>query len=121
MGRVLLVDDDEGILEALQIAIESEDYEVLTTTKGEQSIDLAKKYYPNVVVMDLLLSGKNGSELTVELKSCGETRNIPVILISAHPGAEKTATDCGADEFLAKPFSLDDLLQRIAKYMPPNS
>jgi DNA-binding response OmpR family regulator len=68
-------------------------------------------------VLDVLLSGKDGRELVKYLKTQKETRSIPVIVISAHPTAEASALEAGADLFLAKPFDLSYLLNNIGEFI----
>jgi len=114
--KVLIVDDDEAILEAIQIAIEGEGYSVETLTDGEEALDKAKKYKPNVILLDLLLSGRDGSEIVKEFKTNNGVKDIPIVMISAHPSAKKSALDSGADHFLAKPFDLDELFKVLGKY-----
>ena len=72
---------------------------------------------PDLILLDLLLSGKDGREIVKYLKSQEETRHIPVIMLSAHPSAEETARLAGADDFVAKPFDIVVLLTRIAQYL----
>ncbi len=70
-----------------------------------------------MILLDVLLSGKDGREIVKYLKSQDETRYIPVIMFSAHPSAEETARKAGADDFIAKPFDIDELLVKIAHYI----
>ena len=72
---------------------------------------------PDLILLDVLLSGKDGREIVKRLKSQEETRHIPVIMFSAHPSAEKTARAAGADDFVAKPFEMDEILAKIAKHV----
>jgi DNA-binding response OmpR family regulator len=67
--------------------------------------------------VDVLLSGKDGREIVKHLKSQEETKHILVIMSSAHPSAEQTAREAGAEDFLAKPFEIDELLAKVAKYL----
>jgi len=72
---------------------------------------------PDLILLDVLLSGKDGREIVKQLKSQEETKSIPIIMFSAHPSAEKTAREAGADDFVAKPFHIDFLLAVVAKYL----
>jgi DNA-binding response OmpR family regulator len=65
-------------------------------------------------LLDVLLSGKDGRTIARQLKSQEDTKHIPIIMFSAHPSAEQTAREAGADDFIAKPFEIDDLLEKIA-------
>ena len=114
--HILVVDDDPGILDALRILFESEGYRVQTCEKGDyvESLRNASGTLPELFVLDLLLSGKDGRTICRMLKSQEGTRHIPVLMISAHPGAEQSVKEVGADAFLAKPFTIDDMLDTVA-------
>src|ERR1700730_2768827 len=115
--KILVVDDERDILEFLQVILEDEGYAVVTTDKDEYLENIHRGGLPDLILLDLLLSGKDGREIVKYLKSQEETRHIPVIMLSAHPSAEETARLAGADDFVAKPFDIDVLLTRIAQYL----
>jgi DNA-binding response OmpR family regulator len=115
MKKVLIVDDDHAILEAMQLAIEDEGYSVSVIADGNLAAVEAKKVMPHIILLDLLLSGKDGTEVIAMLRKQKETKDIPVILLSAHPTAAQTAKKCGATGFLAKPFDVDELLDIVQK------
>jgi DNA-binding response OmpR family regulator len=115
--RIFIVDDEQDILEFLQVILEEEGYSVVTSDKGEFLEQLHNGVLPHLILLDVLLSGKDGREIVKYLKSQEETKSIPVIMFSAHPSAEKTSRQAGADDFLAKPFNIDDLLAKIAHYL----
>jgi CheY-like chemotaxis protein len=115
--KILLVDDEPDIVEFLQELLEEEGYTVAITDKAEYLEKLHHGGPPDLILIDVLLSGKDGREIVKHLKSQEETRHIPVIMFSAHPGAEKTARAAGADDFVAKPFEIDEVLAKIAKHI----
>ena len=115
--KILVVDDEPDILEFLQIILQEEGYTVMTTDKGEYVEKLHDGGLPDLILLDVLLSGKDGRDIVKHLKSQDETRHIPVIMFSAHPSAEETARACGAEDFVAKPFEIDVLLAKIATYL----
>ena len=115
--RILIVDDEPDILEFLQVILEEEGYAVVTSDKGEFLEQLHNGGLPHLILLDMLLSGKDGREIVRSLKSQQETKSIPVIMFSAHPSAEATARQAGADDFLEKPFHIDVLLEKIASYL----
>ena len=115
--RILVVDDEPDILEFLQVILEEEGYAVVTSDKGEYLEQLHNGGLPHLILLDVLLSGKDGREIVKDLKSQQETKHLPVIMFSAHPSAEQTARQAGADDFLAKPFEIDVLLEKIAHYL----
>ena len=116
--KILVVDDDPDILDALQFMLEDAGYEVKTTEKGEYAENLhdTNSGLPDVIILDVLLSGKDGRLICQKLKSQEETKRIPIIMISAHPNAKQSVTAVGADDFIAKPFDMDELLAKIAQY-----
>ena len=116
--KILVVDDDPDILDALQFMLEDAGYEVKTTEKGEYAENLhdTNSGLPDVIILDVLLSGKDGRLICQKLKSQEETQRIPIIMISAHPNAKQSVSAVGADDFMAKPFDMDELLATIAKY-----
>ena len=115
--KILVVDDEPDILEFLWVILEEEGYTVATTDKGEYVEKLHNGGLPDLILLDVLLSGKDGREIVKQLKSQEDTKHIPVIMFSAHPSAEATARACGADDFLAKPFDIDELLTKVANLL----
>lgn len=116
--RILVVDDDPDILDALQLLLEFAGYEVKTSEKGEYAENLRDTNggLPHLIILDVLLSGKDGRLICQKLKSQEETKSIPIIMISAHPTARQSVAAVGADDFVAKPFDADELLAIVAKY-----
>ena len=115
--KILVVDDDPDILEFLQELLELEGYTAVVTDKAEYLKKLHNGSLPNLILLDVMLSGTDGREIVKDLKSREETMHIPVIMFSAHPSAERTALAAGADDFVAKPFEIDELLEKIAMHV----
>ena len=113
--RILIVDDEPDILEFLQIIFEEAGFLAVTTEKGDYLEKLHQGAMPDLVLLDMLLSGRDGREIVRQLKSNGKTKHVPVIMFSAHPSAEKTAREAGADDFVEKPFDIDVLLQKVER------
>lgn len=114
--RVLVVDDDHGILEALSILLEEAGYTVKTTPDGSKVPVEIHSFSPDVILLDIWMSGQNGHDICKNLKSTDTTKRIPVIMISANRDMEKISKACGADDYVAKPFEIDELLNKVAKY-----
>ena len=114
--RILVVDDHEGILEVMKMSLEMEGYEVTTSLTGAyfQHMD---PNLPDLILLDVLLSGEDGRVLCQRLRADEQTRYIPVILLSAHAGLREDAEVCGANDFLAKPFRLSVLRNIVKKYL----
>ena len=115
--KILVVDDEPDILEFLQVILEEEGYIVATTDKGEYVEELHNGGLPDLILLDVLLSGKDGRLIAKHLRSQEDTKRIPIIMFSAHPSAEETARQSGADDFLAKPFDIPALLEKVEKYV----
>ena len=112
MTRILVVDDEPQILRALQTSLRGAGYEVETATTGEQALTLAAVRPPDAVILDLVLPDGSGTDVTRELRTWTDA---PVIVLSA-VGEERqkiAALDAGADDYVTKPFSVDELLARL--------
>ena len=113
--KILIVDDEPDILEFLQIIFEEAGFLVVTTEKGDYLEKLNSGSLPDLILLDMLLSGKDGREIVKRLKREKRTKHIPVIMFSAHPSAAKTALEAGADDFVEKPFDIEVLLEKIQR------
>ncbi|GAC1368720.1 MAG: hypothetical protein NVS2B12_28960 [Ktedonobacteraceae bacterium] len=117
MGKkILVVDDDEGIVEVVQIVLEGEGYQVQTSMDGENLNHLTSDM-PDLILLDVLLAGVDGRDICRSLKSNPATQHIPVIMLSAHSDASRVADMSGADGFLEKPFDVDVLIDVVAKHL----
>jgi DNA-binding response OmpR family regulator len=114
--KIVLVDDDLDILEAIQAMLEDEGYIVITTDRGEDVEKISHQEHPDLIVLDMLLSGRDGREIAKQLKSQESTRDIPILMLSAHPKAAKESQAFEVNDFLAKPFEMDELLAKVAHY-----
>lgn len=116
--KILAVDDDPDILAFLAAMLEDEGFIVETSEKGEYAEKLHNGgNLPDLILLDMLLSGKDGREIARLLKSRDETKHIPIIMLSAHPGADVASIAAGADDFIAKPFDIEDLLAKVLKFV----
>jgi two-component system KDP operon response regulator KdpE len=110
--RVLVVDDEPQILRALRINLRVRQYEVLTAATGAEALDVAGRHPPDLVILDLGLPDLSGLEVIEGLR--GWTR-VPIVVLSGRAdSADKVeALDAGADDYVTKPFSMDELLARM--------
>ncbi len=115
--RIMVADDDPAILDALKMMLEVCDYDVITTGDGTMVLKMNENK-PQLLLLDVWMSGTDGREICRKLKSRAETRDIPVILISASRELEESFKQSGANDYLAKPFEMDELLHKIEKYLP---
>lgn len=113
----MIADDDPGIVDAIEILLEFEGYEVTSTVDGSTVFDM-KDELPDLLLLDIWMSGEDGRDICKKLKQLESTKNIPVIMISASRDVKDSAIAAGADDFLAKPFEMDELLKKISLLVP---
>lgn len=114
--KILVADDDPGILDSLKIMLEMVGYEVMTTVNG-LSVKKMKNDFPDLLLLDIWMSGQDGGVICKYLKNQPATKHIPIIMISANTDIEKIARDTGADDFLEKPFEMTELLDKVERYI----
>jgi CheY-like chemotaxis protein len=115
MTKILLVEDNEMNRDMLSRRLARRGYEVAIALDGEQGLAMARSDAPALILMDMSLPGIDGWEATRRLKAMPETRNIPVIALTAHAmsGDREKAIAAGCDDFDTKPVELDRLLGKI--------
>ena len=113
--KILIVEDNHIIRQELLDVMEMENYQVVEAKDGIEGIKLAKEKLPDIIISDMLMPNKNGLEMMKEIKSNPFTENIPFIFLSALSDKEyiRNTLDLGAEDYLTKPISTDDLLQAI--------
>ncbi len=113
---VLIADDDADILMLLSLTLERDGYEVVVATNGLQAFETALERLPHLIVLDLMMPGIDGLEVTRRLRAEETTRDVPIVIVTAF--AEETraaiALEAGADLYLKKPFSPRELLAKTA-------
>lgn len=112
--RVLVCDDDEGILEVVTIILKSGGYDVRALSRGKEVKKTIKEFEPDVLLLDVMMPETNGKDITKELKN--ETCKVPIILLSAVNNFEQIVRETGADDFMMKPFDMKALLAKVAQY-----
>ncbi len=118
MEQILIIDDDADILDALHFVLEDAGYTVKSTQNGEDAENLIQaKTLPELIILDVLLSGKDGRAICRQLKHVDKTNKIPVIMISAHPAVRQSVLEAGADVFISKPFPITVLLEEVKKIL----
>ena len=113
--RILVVDDEEDILELVRFNLAREGYPIICTTSGEESLKIAQKEHPDLIVLDLMLPGIDGLDVAKALKNDPKTRDIPIIMLTAK-GEEAdivAGLELGADDYVTKPFSPRILVARV--------
>ena len=110
--KIMIADDDPGIVDAIEMLLEFEGYDVSSTVDGSTVLDMEHEL-PDLLLLDIWMSGEDGRDICRKLKQKLLTQNIPVIMISASRDIKESAMEAGADDFLAKPFEMNDLLRKI--------
>ncbi|HEY0317975.1 MAG TPA: response regulator transcription factor [Solirubrobacterales bacterium] len=110
-GRVLIVEDDADIADVLRRSLRNEGYEVRTSADGYDALEVAAGFVPDLVVLDLGLPGLDGVEVCKRLRTDGD---VPILMLTARAETEDRVAglDSGADDYLAKPFEMPELLAR---------
>jgi two-component system phosphate regulon response regulator PhoB len=112
---ILVVDDEEDILELVQYNLTKEGYKIICAISGEEALKKASSEAIDLIVLDLMLPGIDGLEVTRKLKDNAKTRNIPIVMLTAK-GEESdivTGLELGADDYVTKPFSPRILIARV--------
>jgi CheY-like chemotaxis protein len=115
-SKILIVDDDPGIRDIFKLIFEKAGYEVIIESDG-QAIEKNKHDHPDIFLLDRHLSGTDGIDICIYLKSRPQTKDIPVVMVSASPDISTLAPAAGADDFLEKPFAIPELLAMVQKQL----
>jgi len=116
---LLIVEDEESLVELLKFRFEASGYDVETALDGEEGISKIKKLRPDLVILDIMMPKMHGYDVCRLAKANEETRDIPIIMLTAHAQKKdiEEARECGADTFIPKPFEPKDLLEKIEKFL----
>lgn len=118
MAKVLVIDDNEGILDAMKALLEMDGHDAELIQNAGQAFDILKGgYHPDIILLDVLLSGEDGRDICKRLKKESSTAEIPIVMISAHPNAEEEVMKSGANGFVAKPFQINDILVKVNQFV----
>ncbi|KQV24226.1 MULTISPECIES: response regulator transcription factor [unclassified Kitasatospora] len=112
-ARLLVVDDEPALRDALESSLAFEGYEVTTATDGFEALDAVERDHPDLVLLDIMMPRMDGLTAVRRMRARGDTA--PVLMLTARDavGDRVTGLDVGADDYLAKPFELDELLARV--------
>ncbi len=113
MIKVLIIDDDPDVRTVMNVLMKKNGFAVDTAANREEALDKLEQFDPSVVLLDVLLSGTDGRDLCQQIKADEKLQHIPVIMISAHPGAAENISSYGADDFLTKPVNTEMLLSKV--------
>ncbi len=117
MIKVLIIDDDPDVRTVMDILMKRQGYEVQTASDREDALVKLDQFHPSLILLDVLLSGADGRELCKEIKAATRTKDIPVVMFSAHPAAAENIQNYGADDFISKPINTDALMEKLQKFV----
>lgn len=114
MPKILVVDDDKDLMEVIKSLLTKRGFEVKTNANWEDGFNVLQTFKPQVILLDVFLSGIDGLDICRQLKSRVQTRDIPIIIFSGYPRvAEAVIYEYGADDFIAKPFEVNELIVKL--------
>ncbi len=116
---ILIVDDESDLVSVLRFGLEAEGYEVIDARDGEDGLQKAREARPSLMVLDLMLPKMDGYKVCRALKFDDRYRAMPIIILSARSGAQdrQLALDMGADDFVIKPYDMNNLVRRIRSFV----
>jgi len=119
MTKILIIDDEQGIIDFMQMALESRDYTVISALDGEDGLIAAQQESPDIILLDVMMPGMDGFETCRRIKNNDLTKKIPVLFISAKAQAAdvELGVSAGAEDYIIKPFEMNDLIGKIKKYV----
>lgn len=112
-AKILICDDDEGILDLLDVILHEEGFETIPEINSLNIASLVNQQHPDLVLLDLWMPVLSGDQVLRTLRNDPKTKDMPVIVISASSDGRDIAMKAGATEFMAKPFDLDELVARV--------
>jgi CheY-like chemotaxis protein len=117
MGKILVCDDEQEILDITQLILEDSGYEVTALINSNEVISYIEKQQPDILLIDLWMPGMSGDQVIAQLRTNANITNLPIIVISASKDGRQVAFAAGADDFLEKPYDIDALLSIVDKHL----
>lgn len=113
---ILIVEDDPQVARLIALVLQRNGYQSEIVADGQTALQSAKTRAPGIIFADLTIKGLGGEKLCAALKSQPDTKEIPYIVLSGDRDIADKARECGADDYLGKPFEFDDLVRLVKKY-----
>ena len=114
---ILVLDDDPDICAMLKMVLEYHGYGADDADGEEKANEILSAKKVDLIIMDMLLSGADGTDICRKLKQDKQTLSIPILMFSAHPNAQNICIEAGADDFIAKPFEMNDLIDKVGFFL----
>ncbi len=113
INKILLVDDNENLASMLSMMLKLQNFDPIIKYGAENLLQELAQLKPDLILMDMFISGIDGSEVCKLIKNSNSYSQIPIFMFSAHPLAKDICLKAGADEFIEKPFEMDFLISKI--------
>lgn len=119
MKKILIVDDEQDIVESLKFVLESYDYACYCAYNGEDGLKLARDIMPDLIILDVMMPRINGYKISRLLKFDKKYKDIPILMVTARSQAEDKliGEETGANEYITKPFDIDNVVNIVNKYL----
>ena len=114
---ILVLDDDPDICIMIKMVLDYYGYDAMDAENEETARKIISSSHVDLLIMDMLLSGVDGTDICRQLKQDKETSSIPILMFSAHPTAKETCLAAGADDFISKPFEMNDMMDKISFFL----
>ena len=110
---ILVLDDDPDICTMIKMVLDYYGHSAMEADNEEKAKNIITSNHVNLIIMDMLLSGADGTDICRRLKQDRVTSSIPILMFSAHPTAKETCLAAGADDFISKPFEMNDMIGKV--------
>lgn len=119
MKKILIVDDEQDIVESLKFVLEVADYTCFCAYNGEDGLRMAKEIVPDLIILDVMMPKINGYKISRLLKYDSKYKNIPILMVTARSQEDDKliGEETGADEYITKPFELDEVVKKVEQYL----
>lgn len=117
--KILIVDDEQDIVETLKFILEAQGYTCFCAYNGEDGLNQAKEIMPDLIILDVMMPKINGYKISRLLKYDNKYKNIPIIMVTARSQEQDKliGEETGVNEYISKPFELDEILAVVKKYL----
>lgn len=119
MKKILIVDDEQDIVESLKFVLEASDYTCYCAYNGEDGLKLAKELVPDLMILDVMMPKINGYKISRLLKYDNKYKDIPILMVTARSQEEDKliGEETGVNEYITKPFDLNEVVDKVRKYL----
>jgi len=117
--KILVVDDEVDLVKTIQFSLEAEGYKVLVSYNGEDALNQSRKENPDLILLDIMLPKLDGYKVCRLLKFDEQYKHIPILMLTAKTQQKDRllGMETGADEYITKPFDMDELMEKVKKYL----